>query len=124
MKAQSSKFLVVATSFCLLAAPAASQDRVANMARANAHSIVGAWNFSGARPAHMGEIRAQDVEIYVQKMRTAIQIRDQDRQDTAVAEARLKLAQRTQKPLTARTIAELDGILDIGGISPHLGATG
>ena len=124
MQTQNSKFLLVATLFCLSVAPAASQDRAANMARANAHDGVSTLNFSGAKPAHIGEIRAQDVEIYVQQMRAAIQIRDPARQDTAVAAARLELAQRTQKPLTARTIAELDGVLDIGGISPQLGATG
>lgn len=113
---------MVIKSFCLSVAPAASRDRAVNMVGENAHSGVSAWNFSGARPAHMGEIRAQHVEIYVQKMRAAIQIRDQTLQDTAAA--RLELAQRAQKPLTARTIAELDGILDNGGISPQLGATG
>jgi hypothetical protein len=57
-------------------------------------------------------------------MRAAIQITDKARQDAAVTAARLELAQATRKPLTARTIAELDGVLDIGAVSPQLGATG
>jgi hypothetical protein len=56
-------------------------------------------------------------------MRAALTLTDTRRRDAAVTSARQQLAQTTRKPLTAGTIAELDGLLDIGGVSPQLGAS-
>ncbi|HJR55158.1 MAG TPA: hypothetical protein VJ798_01155 [Rhizomicrobium sp.] len=106
-------FLVGATALFLSAAPALSQDR----ASAPEGRIV------AAKPAHMGEIAPQDVETYRKQMLSAMSMTDSRRRDAAITSARQQLAQSTRKPLTAGTISELDGLLDIGGASPQLGAT-
>ena len=109
------KFLVAGTALCLSVAPALSQERasrppsVTDTARANA--------------AQIGEIAARDIESYQKQMRAAMGITDPPRRDAAVTAARRQLASNIHKPLTAGTIAELDGLLDIGGVSPQLGAT-
>ena len=106
------KFLVAATALCLTAVPALSQQRQAEV------------RMAAAQAAQIGEIKARDIDAYQKQMRAALAITDPPRRDAAVTSARRELAQNVQKPLTAGTIAELDGLLDIGGISPQLGATG
>lgn len=104
------KFLFAATVLSLATAPVLAQapanDRMA------------------AAPAHMGELKPSDVETYRKQMLSALAMTDLKRRDAAITAARRELAQNTSKPLTAGTIAELDGLLDIGGASPQLGATG
>ena len=106
------KFLVAGTALCLSVVPALSQSSSASVSdavRANA--------------AQIGEIAARDIESYQQQMRAAMGITDPPRRDAAVTAARRQLASNIHKPLTAGTIAELDGLLDIGGVSPQLGAS-
>ena len=74
--------------------------------------------------AHVGEIDPQAQHRYHERMRSAVLIADPARRDAAIASARRQLALDTRKPLAAGTIAELDGLLDIGGVSPQLGASG
>jgi hypothetical protein len=71
----------------------------------------------------MGEINNHAIDVYENQMRAALSITDPVRRDAAVSSARLRLAQNVGKPLTAATIEELDGLLDLGGLSPQLGAT-
>ena len=106
------KFLVAGTALCLSVVPALSprsSASVSDAVRANA--------------AQIGEIAARDIESYQQQMRAAMGITDPPRRDAAVTAARRQLASNIHKPLTAGTIAELDGLLDIGGVSPQLGAS-
>ncbi|MBV9549732.1 MAG: hypothetical protein JO256_08690 [Alphaproteobacteria bacterium] len=76
-----------------------------------------------ATSANIGEIAPQVIALYQKQMRAAMAITDPPRRDAAVMNAREQLAQNVGKPMTAATIANLDGILDIGGVSPQLGAT-
>jgi hypothetical protein len=114
------KFLVAAAALFLSAAPVLSQDRTGNTSLAVAptpdpHHI---------NAAHMGDIRARDMDAYQKRMQAAMKILEPLRRDAAVIAARQQLAQSVRKPLTAATIAELDGLLDIAGVSPQLGAAG
>ena len=118
MKARLGKFLVAAAALCLSAAPALPQDRagLSNVYRTpDPHHI---------NAAHMGDIRSRDMDVYQKQMQAALAITDPPRRDAAATLARQQLARTLSKPLTAGTIAELDGLLDVGGVSPQLGATG
>jgi hypothetical protein len=110
------KFLVAATVLCLSVA--------FNGVDSNAASAADYPRASVTSPANIGEIKAPAIEIYQRQMRSALSITDPPRRDAAVTSARQQLAQNVRKPLTVATIAELDGLLDIGGISPQLGASG
>lgn len=77
-----------------------------------------------AGPADISDVDKEGIDIYQTQMRAAMSIGDPGPRDAAITAARLQLVQAIGKPLTARTIAELDGILDIGGASPQLGAVG
>ena len=111
------KFLVAGTALGLFAAaPALSQDL-------NAGAAAAAADARAAGAAHMGEIKPRDAEAYRKQMLSAMAMTDTRRRDAAITAARRALAANTRKPLTAGTIAELDGLLDIGGASPQLGAT-
>jgi hypothetical protein len=107
------KFLVAGTVLCLTVAPAISQDR----------GTAAAIDASRANAATVADIDKRDMDAYQQQMRAALTLTDTRRRDAAVTSARQQLAQTTRKPLTAGTIAELDGLLDIGGVSPQLGAS-
>jgi hypothetical protein len=88
---------------------------------------LGSWDASrqpaGPRPANMGEIDNHAIDIYEKEMHDALSVTDPPRRDAAITSARQQLAQNIRKPLTAGTIEELDGLLDLGGVSPELGAT-
>ena len=73
--------------------------------------------------AHMGDIKSKDMDMYHRRMASAMAITEPRRRDEAIVRARQKLALDTRKPIAAGTIAEVDGLLDIGGISPQLGAS-
>jgi hypothetical protein len=114
------KFLVAATAFCLSAAPALSQDRVG----VSPVPVAPTPDPHHINAAHMGDIRAREMDAYQKQMQAAMKILEPKRRDAAVIAARQQLAQSIRKPLTAATIAELDGLLDIAGVSPQLGAAG
>jgi hypothetical protein len=111
--------LVAGTALLLPVVPTLAQDRAGNVLPASDNARPAA-----AMPANVGEIGAHAIDIYEKQMRAAMSITDPPRRDAAVTLARQQLAQNTGRPLTAGTIADLDGILDIGGVSPQLGATG
>jgi hypothetical protein len=71
----------------------------------------------------MGDIDNHAIDIYEKQMRSALSITDPVPRDAAVTSARQQLAKNVGKPLPARTIVELDGLLDFGGVSAELGAT-
>jgi hypothetical protein len=73
--------------------------------------------------ANMGEIKSKDMDTYHDRMVAAMAITEPRRRDEAIIQARQKLALDTRKPIAAGTIAEVDGLLDIGGVSPQLGAS-
>lgn len=77
-----------------------------------------------AAPADISEVDREGIDIYQSQMRAAMSMADPRLRDAAITSARLQLVQTIGKPLTAQTIAELDGLLDIGGASPQLGAVG
>jgi len=116
MQASLRKILIAGTALCLSTAPvlAAAPDlgpaQTLDSFRINA--------------ATMGDIDSRNIDAYQKQMRAALSITDPPRRDAAVMSARQQLAQNIRKPLTAGTIAELDGLLDLGGVSPQLGATG
>jgi len=103
-------FLAVGTILGLSVAPAVSQDyRVTTNPKPT---------------AHVGEISPEAQDRYHKRMQSALSINDPARRDDAIISARQQLALDTRKPLAAGTIAEIDGLLDIGGVSPQLGASG
>jgi hypothetical protein len=73
--------------------------------------------------AHMGEIKSKDMDKYHDQMSSAMAITEPARRDKAIVLARQQLALNTGKPIAPGTIAQVDGLLDIGGISPQLGAS-
>jgi len=110
MNTKLKKFLAVGTVVSLTVAPALGQD----------YSVT-----TNPKPtAHVGEINPEAQDRYHERMRSAMSITDPARRDAAIISARQQLALDTKKPLAAGTIAELDGLLDIGGVSPQLGASG
>jgi hypothetical protein len=122
------KFLIVGTAFCLSVAPALSRirgnDGTAAGIDADTQENAIRDNVRPSPAAHIGEIDTDDIDIYQKQMHSAISITDPGRRDVAITSARQRLAQNIGKPLKAGTIAELDGILDIGGASPQLGHLG
>ena len=124
-------FVIGSVACCLSAVPALSYehggDTRATAARESHSNSLGSWGASRkpaeTRPANMGEIDNHAIDIYEKEMRHALSITDRPSQDAAVTSAREQLAQNIRKPLTAGTIEELDGLLDLGGLSPELGAT-
>jgi hypothetical protein len=117
MNTQLRKFLVAGTALCLSVAPALA-------AGDNGRMPMEAARTSPAPTANIGEIDQRSIAAYQARMRSAMAITDPPRRDAVATAARQQLAQNIHKPLSAGTIAELDGLLDIGGISPQLGATG
>ena len=115
MYTKAGKFLVIGTLLCISASPALAQG---------SSSAPYASIPATSPTATIGEIKPRAMEIYKTKMRSALAMTDSLRRDAAVTSARQELARDTGKPLTAVTISEVDGMLDIGGASPQLGATG
>ena len=124
--------LAAGMACCLSGVPALSRDPGSARtmaARERYSSNLGSWRASrepaeaGSRPATMGDIDNHAIDIYEKQMRSALSITDPVPRDAAVTSARQQLAKNVGKPLPARTIVELDGLLDFGGVSAELGAT-
>jgi hypothetical protein len=116
MKAELRKFLIAGTVLCLSVAPALSLEPDKSAAQA--------IDSERANAANVADIAGRDMNAYQAQMRVALAMTDTVRRDAAVTAARRQLAQNTGRKLTAGVIAELDGLLEVGGASPQLGATG